>query len=85
MINWATVETLGVVGVLGVMLGLFVKGSLWPKAMVDRTIEAQQKAAEQSAVIIATEMKEGLKEAVRQGISAGLAEGFLRINVNNKD
>lgn len=64
-----------VVGAL-VLAWAMMKGMLWPKNMVDKVIDAQQKAAEQSAKIIATEIKEGMQTAVTNGISIGLAKAY---------
>ena len=83
MIDWTTVESLGVVGILAFILVLFVRGQLWPKTMVDKTIDAQQVAAEKSATIIATQVKEGMKNAVREGISIGLSEGIKIARIND--
>jgi hypothetical protein len=71
--------------IVGLMFlaGAMMKGLLWPKAMVDRVIEAQQKAAEQSAKIIATEIKEGMQTAVTNGISIGLAKGVIEVRKIN--
>jgi len=51
--------------------------------MVDKTIDAQQVAAEKSATIIATQVKEGMKNAVREGISIGLSEGIKIARIND--
>ena len=48
-INWVEIITkLGVTGVLIVNVWLFIKGKIWPEAMVEKTIEAQQKSADYS-------------------------------------
>lgn len=67
-----------VVGALA-LAGAMMKGLLWPKNMVDKVIDAQQEAAEQSAKIIATEVKEGMQTAVTNGISIGLAKGVIEV------
>jgi hypothetical protein len=74
-----------VVGALA-LAGAMIKGWLWPKNMVDKVIDAQQKASEQSAKIIATEVKEGMQRAVTNGISIGLAKGIIEIKkINSGD
>lgn len=74
-----------VVGSL-VLAAAMIKGLLWPKAMVDKVIDAQQQAAEQSAKIIATEIKEGMQTAVTNGISIGLAKGVIEVRkINSED
>lgn len=67
-----------IVGLI-IVAGAMMKGMLWPKNMVDTVIEAQQAAAEKSAKIIATEVKEGMQTAVSNGISIGLTKGLIEI------
>ena len=83
-INWIKVITdFGVIGVLIVNIWLFIKGKIWPEAMVDKMIKAQQVAAEQSAKIITSELVDKMKEGVAQGMEQGIARGYLK--VNNKE
>jgi len=80
-INWADVITeLGVIGVLIMGILAFIKGKIWPEAMVNTMLEAQRAAAEQSAKIIATEMGEKLKNGVAEGMEQGIARGYLKVN-----
>ena len=74
-----------IVGLI-VVAGAMMKGLLWPKNMVDKVIDAQQRAAEQSAKIIATEIREGMQTAVTNGISIGLAKGVIEVRrINSED
>jgi hypothetical protein len=74
------VTKLGATGVLIVGLWAFLRGFVWPKNMVEKTLEAQQKAAEQSAIIIAKTINEELSNGVKKGMVEGIAEGYLKIN-----
>lgn len=56
------------------------KGYLWPKAMVDKVIEAQRETSEATAKIIATELGEKMKNGVAEGMEIGIARGYLKIN-----
>lgn len=85
MIDWTTfqkiLETGSVILLLGAGLLAVVKGWVWPKAMVDKVIESQEK----TATIIAMELKDGMEDAVKKGISAGLADGYMKITeINDK-
>lgn len=80
-INWADVITeLGVIGVLLMGIWAFLKGKIWPEAMVNKTIKAQQEAAEQSARIIASELGDKMKNGVAEGMEQGIARGYLKVN-----
>lgn len=80
-INWAEVITeLGVIGVLIMGIFAFIKGKIWPEKMVERMLEAQRVAAEQSAIIIAAEMGEKMKNGIAEGMEQGIARGYLKVN-----
>lgn len=82
-IDW--VEVIGDLGVKGVLiLGIlaFFKGKIWPEAMVEKTIKAQQEVAEQSARIIALELGDKMRDGIAQGMEQGIARGYLKINSN---
>ena len=80
-INWVEVITeFGVIGVLIMGIIAFLKGKIWPEAMVEKTIEAQKEAAEQSAKIIATELADKMKNGIAQGMEQGIARGYLKVN-----
>ena len=61
-------------------LWAFFKGHIWPKEMVEKTLEAQQKAADQSAKILGAEITEGLSNGFRKAMIDAIAEGYLKIN-----
>lgn len=80
-INWVEVITeFGVIGVLIMGIVAFLKGKIWPEAMVEKTIKAQQESAEQSAKIIATELGDRMRDGIAQGMEQGIARGYLKIN-----
>ena len=80
-INWVEVITeFGVIGVLIMGIIAFLKGKIWPEAMVEKTIIAQRESAEQSAKIIATELGDKMREGIAQGMEQGIARGYLKIN-----
>lgn len=70
----------GLVGVLILGLWAFFKGHIWPRNMVEKTLEAQQKAAEASAEIISTKITTELSSGIRKAMVEGIAEGYLKIN-----
>ncbi len=70
----------GLIGVLIVGLWAFFKGHIWPKEMVEKTLEAQQKAAEASAEILGTKITEGLSNGFRDAMVEAIAEGYLKVN-----
>jgi|GEM_PF-3888028 len=70
----------GIVAGAIVLAWAIVKGHLWPKAMVDKTIETQRETAEASAKILATELGEKMKNGVAEGMEIGIARGYLKIN-----
>lgn len=79
--NWAElISKLGATGVLIVGIWAFIKGKIWPEAMVEKTIKAQQEAAEQSAKIIATELGDKMRDGIAQGMEQGIARGYLKVN-----
>jgi len=79
--SWAELITeLGIIGVLIMGIVAFVKGKIWPEKMVDKMLEAQRIAAEQSARIIAAEMGEKMKNGVAEGMAIGIVEGYLKVN-----
>ena len=70
----------GLLGGLIVAIWAFVTGRLWPKEMVDKTLEAQQRAAEASAQIISQTICDKLANGVADGMERGIAKGYLKIN-----
>ena len=58
----------------------FFKGHIWPRDMVEKTIAAQQKAAEQTAEILGTKITGELSDGIRKAMVEGIAEGYLKIN-----
>lgn len=80
-INWLDLITeLGVIGVLIMGILMFIKGKIWPETMVEKALESQRVAAEQSAKIIATEMGEKMKNGIAEGMEQGIARGYLKVN-----
>ena len=74
------IERLGVLGGAIVAIWAFVTGKIWPQKVVEKMIEAQQKAAEQSAEIISTKITAELSNGIRKAMVEGIAEGYLKIN-----
>ena len=70
----------GLIGVLILGLFGFFKGHIWPRDMVEKTIAAQQKAAEQTAEILGTKITGELSDGIRKAMVEGIAEGYLKIN-----
>lgn len=64
------VNTAGVIVFLVVLVGAIVKGWLWPKHMVDRTLEEQRKAGQ----IAAKQIGEDLSLSMEDGIGRILRE-----------
>ncbi len=73
----------GLIGVLIVGLWAFFKGHIWPKEMVEKTLEAQQKAADSTAEILGTKITAELSNGIRKAMVEGIAEGYLKINGGN--
>ena len=73
----------GLLGGLIVAIWAFVTGRLWPKEMVDKTLEAQQRAAETTATIISQQICDKLANGVADGMERGIAKGYLKINGND--
>ena len=74
------ITELGIIGVLIMGILAFVKGKIWPEKMVDKMLDAQRIAAEQSAKLIAAEMGEKMKNGIAEGMEQGIARGYLKIN-----
>ena len=74
------IEKLGVLGGCIVAIWAFVTGKIWPQKVVEKMIDAQQKAGEQSAKIISTEITNELSNGIRKAMVEGIAEGYLKIN-----
>ncbi|TET82452.1 MAG: hypothetical protein E3J37_07230 [Anaerolineales bacterium] len=74
------ITELGIIGVLIMGILAFVKGKIWPEKMVDKMLDAQRIAAEQSAKLIASEMGEKMKNGIAEGMEQGIARGYLKIN-----
>jgi len=72
-------NTVGVIVILVLIVGAIVRGFLWPKHMVDRTLEEARKGSAAAAKIVGVEIKEGIEHGIGRAISQGLAEGYLRI------
>ena len=58
------VNTVGVILVLVALVGAIVKGWLWPKHMVETTLEAQHKAATESAEKIGHELSNEMRSGI---------------------
>ena len=63
----------------------FVTGKLWPKEMVDKTLEAQQKACESSAEIISHTICEKMANGIADGMERGISKGYLKVNCSDSD
>ena len=74
------IERLGVLGGAIVAIWAFVTGKIWPQKVVEKMIEAQEKAAVQTAEIISAKITAELSNGVRKGMVEGIAEGYLKIN-----
>ena len=74
------IEKLGILGGCIVAIWAFVTGRIWPQKVVQKMIDAQQKAGEQSAKIISTEITNELSNGIRKAMVEGIAEGYLKIN-----
>ena len=74
------IEGVGVLGLLVLIVVAMYKGWVWPKENVDKMLDAQRDAAEQSAKIIASEMGEKMKNGVAEGMEIGISRGYLKIN-----
>jgi hypothetical protein len=73
---------LGPFGALAILLGLSylgIKGVIIPKTVVNKMMDEQRKAAEQTAKVIGQEISKGMQAAVHDGIKTGLASGYMRI------
>jgi len=81
IINWFEIITqFGVIGVLVMGILAFLKGKIWPEAMVNKMLEAQRESAEMSAKTIASEMGDKMKNGVAEGMEIGIARGYLKVN-----
>jgi len=81
VINWAEVITeFGVIGVLIMGIVAFLKGKIWPEAMVNKMLDAQRESAEMSAKTIASEMGDKIKNGVAEGMEIGISRGYLKVN-----
>ena len=79
--HWVELITeFGIIGVLIMGILAFIKGKIWPEAMVEKMLESQRLTAEQSARTIAIELGEKMKNGVAEGMAIGIAEGYLKIN-----
>lgn len=65
-------------------LWAFFKGHIWPKEMVEKTLEAQQKAADSTAEILGTKITAELSNGIRKAMVEGIAEGYLKINGDSR-
>jgi len=64
------VNTMGVIVILVVMVGAIVRGLLWPKHMVDRTLLEQRKAGEAAAREIGKELGKEMRDGIEQVVKA---------------
>ena len=74
------IEKLGILGGCIVAIWAFVTGRIWPQKVVEKMIDAQHKAAEQSAEIISMKITSELSNGIRKAMVEGIAEGYLKIN-----
>lgn len=74
------IKDLGLTG--GLILGIWalITGRIWPKSMIDKTIEAQQKASEKTAEILSQKICEEISSGVAGGVERAIIRGYLKIN-----
>ena len=64
------VNTMGVIVILVVIVGAIVRGFLWPRHMVDRTLLEQRKAGEVAAKAIGQELTGALEKGIDRIVEA---------------
>ncbi len=58
------INTAGVIVVLVALVGAIVKGWLWPKHMVERTLAEQQKAGQAAAKQIGEDLSHSMEDGI---------------------